>query len=78
MPHVRQGVAFAAKARELATNAAAHTDLAARILCGVSAVRASEICETTLSNLATESGDRSYESWRQKIRVALETQEVSV
>jgi len=77
MPHVRQGVAFAAKARERAVNPAAHTDLASRILCGVSAARASEICESTLRNLSTESGDRSYESWRQKIRVALDTQEVS-
>ncbi len=67
-PHLAQGAAFAAKARQRAGNSTAYTDLAARTLCGLSATDAALISDASLENLPTDGGLPAYEIWRQRIR----------
>jgi enediyne biosynthesis protein E3 len=67
-PHLAQGVAFAAKARERAGNLTDYTDFAARALCGLSAAQAARLCDTTLENLPGDAPEPAYEIWRQRIR----------
>jgi hypothetical protein len=67
-PQLAQGAAFAAKARERAGNAAAHTDRACRILCGMTAGAAASITDTSLIDLPHGDGDEpAYELWRRRI-----------
>ena len=62
-----QGAAFAAGARQLAGNPAAHTDLACLILCGVSAEQAAVWCDLTLEQ--TPSADpMPYQKWRELLQ----------
>jgi len=65
-PHgaaLAQGAAFAAGARRLAGNPAHQTELACRVLCGMSAEQAADLCEQTLKQ--TASPDLcSYQEWR--------------
>lgn len=58
-----QGAAFAAKARQLAGNPAAHTELACTALCGMSGDAASNLCDQTLEQ-TVGTGSLAYEKWR--------------
>jgi enediyne biosynthesis protein E3 len=73
-PHLAQGTVFAAGARQRAGNPAAHTEVACRILCDITAQRAAELCEETLRNV-TAAPDQAYEEWRQLIREHLQLNE---
>ncbi|MDQ2696931.1 MAG: DUF1702 family protein [Pseudomonadota bacterium] len=71
LPHrsaLAQGAAFAAKARQRAGNPASHTDLACRVLCGLSADRAAAIADAALGNLPATTIEPAYERWRRNIR----------
>jgi enediyne biosynthesis protein E3 len=67
-PHLAQGVAFAAKARQRAGNPAPHTELACRILCGMSAEEAAGLTDEALADLTGSDGWPAYEVWRGRIR----------
>lgn len=66
-PHLAQGVTFAAQARQSAGNPAPHTELACRVLCGMSAQDAAEITRTTLLELPPDGEVPAYQLWRQRI-----------
>lgn len=63
-----QGAAFAAKARERGGNRTPYTELAANILCGLSAPGAARLTDATLENLPTDTAAPAYEIWRQRIQ----------
>jgi hypothetical protein len=65
-PYLAQGAAFAAKARQRAENVCAHTELACRELCGMSAEDAAQITDHALVSLPDS--PLAYESWRMRIR----------
>lgn len=67
-PQLAQGAAFAAKARQRAGNLTGYTDLAAKTLCGLSAVAAAQLSDATLENLPVDSVQPAYEIWRQRIQ----------
>lgn len=67
-PQLAQGSAFAAKARHRAGNLVPHTDVATRILCGMPALEAARLCDTTLENLPATAAQPAYEIWRQRIQ----------
>jgi hypothetical protein len=71
-PQLAQGAAFAAKARERASNAAAHTERACRILCGMTAGAAALITDAALIGLPTDGEAPAYEVWRRRIADALD------
>ncbi len=66
--HLAQGAAFAAKARQRAGNPAPHTDLACRVVCGMSAEEAAGLTDRALAGLAGEGSVPAYEVWRHRIR----------
>jgi len=66
-----QGAAFAAKTRQRAANPAPHTELACRILCGLSAYEAAEVTDVCLEGLPANGEVQSYEIWRQRIQVTI-------
>jgi hypothetical protein len=66
-PQVAQGAAFAAKARERAGNPAAHTELACRVLCGLTAAEAAAVTDRALIGLPGDSAEPAYEVWRQRV-----------
>jgi hypothetical protein len=70
-PHLAQGAAFAAKARQRAGNPARHTEAACRVLAGCSAAAAAAITDRALAALPDNENGRSYELWRERIRGAL-------
>lgn len=67
-PHLAQGSAFAAKARQRASNLTAYTDIATRVLCGVSAEAAARLTDEAFENLPTDHDVPAYEIWRQRIQ----------
>lgn len=67
-PHLAQGAAFAAKARQRAGNSTGYTDLAAKMLCGLSAMDAARLSDMTLENLPADAGQPAYEVWRQRLQ----------
>jgi hypothetical protein len=69
-PPLAQGVAFAAKARQRAGSIMSFTDLAARVICGVSAEEAARLTDEALENLPAEAGT-PYEVWRCRIQQRL-------
>lgn len=84
LPHAAQGAAFAAKARAMAGNLTAATDLACRLLCGHGAAATAALTDDTLAALPPESsaapaapaGEPPWESWRIATRRRLAGQEV--
>jgi enediyne biosynthesis protein E3 len=66
--HLAQGAVFAAGARQRAGNPAPHTELACRILCGISAREAAAISDETVLK-AREDYEPAYEVWRRLIRM---------
>jgi hypothetical protein len=71
LPHLAQGVAFAAKARERAGNPTDHTALACIVLCGRSAAAAAHVTDRALADLSPEGAQPAYEVWRQRIQAHL-------
>jgi len=68
-PELAQGVAFAAKARERAGNPAAHTEMAAQVICGLSAAEAAAVTDAALRDLpADRPGEPGFEVWRRRIQ----------
>jgi enediyne biosynthesis protein E3 len=76
-PHLAQGVAFAAKARQRAGNPAAHTELACRVICGMSADEAAGLTDQALADLSDSDGWPAYEVWRGSIRANWTTEAVT-
>jgi hypothetical protein len=69
-PELAQGACFAAKARERAGNLTEYTETATQALCGVSAVEAARLTDSTLENLPAigNAGEPGYEVWRRRIQ----------
>jgi hypothetical protein len=67
-PHLAQGAAFAAKARQRAGNPAAHTELACAILCGLSAEEAAALTDQTLAELPAGGPEPAFEIWRCRLQ----------
>ena len=72
-PQLAQGAAFAAKARQRAGNLTPYTELAAKVLCGLSAADAARLCDTMLENLPVNTSQPAYEIWRQRIQQHFQT-----
>lgn len=70
-PHVAQGAAFAAKARERAGNPAPHTALACRALCGMEADEAARVTDQALDALPQDGATPAFEIWRARVRERL-------
>jgi hypothetical protein len=68
IPHLAQGVAFAAKTRKRASNPAPHTELACEILCGMSSDEAAEVTDVALEGLTSNGAEPEYEVWRRRIQ----------
>ena len=66
-PQLAQGVAFAAKARQRANNPAAHTEMACKVLCGLSCEAAALITDLALESLPGDGEEPAYEVWRKRI-----------
>src|SRR5262249_8392585 len=67
-PHLAQGVAFAAQARERAGNLAPYTDQACRIVCDMPAEDAARLTDVALRDLPADGVLPAYEVWRQRIQ----------
>ncbi|HSR53284.1 MAG TPA: DUF1702 family protein [Acidobacteriota bacterium] len=67
----RQGVAFAAAARERAGNPAPHTESASRFICGKSPEELSQLCEQVAQHPSPKGSETLYEAWRRGLREAL-------
>jgi hypothetical protein len=67
-PHLAQGAAFAAKARERSGSPAAHTDRACRVFCGCSAAAAALATDEALVGLRGDAELPDFEVWRRRIR----------
>jgi hypothetical protein len=72
-PQLAQGAAFAAKARQRAGNLTPYTELAAKVLCGLSAADAARLCDTTLEDLPANATQPAFEIWRQRIQQHFQT-----
>jgi len=73
LPHVAQGAAFAANARQRAGNSSAHTNLASSILCGMSAEAATVVTDDCLSDLRGGDTVPAYEVWRRRVQERIES-----
>ena len=69
--HLAQGAAFAAQARQRASNPAAHTEMACAVLCGLSAEAAAHVTDMALVDLPPDGPEPAYEVWRQRIQAHL-------
>lgn len=63
-----QGAAFAAKARERASNLTEHTEMACHVICGLSASAAAQVTDAMLQKLPEDGATPAYEIWRQRIQ----------
>ncbi len=64
---VAQGCVFGASARGRAGLTTPHTELATRVLCGLSAAEAEEVADLAREGLTDSPGLPAYETWRQRI-----------
>jgi hypothetical protein len=71
LPHVAQGAAFAAKARQRAGIPAWPTELACLVLCGRSADESARLADEALVGLAPDETCPAYEVWRRRLRARL-------
>lgn len=62
-----QGTAFAAKARQLAGNEAAHTEQACAVLAGINAEQAAALCDHALAQVNKKSSS-PYREWRELVQ----------
>jgi hypothetical protein len=69
-PHVAQGAAFAAKARHLARNPCAHTEMACEVLCGLPVEETARIVDEAMENLPPDGVEPAYEVWRRRIQTS--------
>jgi enediyne biosynthesis protein E3 len=67
-PQLAQGAAFAAKARERASNTTPHTVQACQIICGTNTTEAAQITDEALIDLPYNNSEPAYEIWRQRIQ----------
>jgi hypothetical protein len=67
-PQLAQGAAFAAKARQRAGNLTDYTNVATKILCGLTAADAARLTDEALENLPVNSDEPAYEIWRRRIQ----------
>ncbi len=67
-----QGAAFAAGARRLAGNPAAHTELACAVLCGMNAEQASALCDRMLEQASGTSGC-AFRTWQRLLRTRFQS-----
>jgi hypothetical protein len=67
LPHLRQGVAFAAAARARAGHVAEHTEQTCQVLCGRSAAELADLTEDVRNDLGAAPTSHDYERWRQKL-----------
>jgi hypothetical protein len=67
-PHLAQGAAFAAKARQRAGNSTEHTEAACEILCDLTMNEAANITDRALGGLLNNGMVPAYEVWRQRIQ----------
>jgi hypothetical protein len=72
-PQLAQGVTFAAKVRARGGNPAAHTELACRLLCGMSAEEAAALTDEALAGLPPDGELPAFEVWRRRIQDRLKT-----
>jgi enediyne biosynthesis protein E3 len=63
-----QGASFAAKARQRAGNPADVTDMAAEVLCGMSAEEAAKLTDSALIDLPADGIEPAFEIWRRRIQ----------
>jgi hypothetical protein len=63
-----QGAAFAAKARQRAGNLTDYTNLATKILCGLTAADAARLTDAALENVPADADVPAYEIWRRRIQ----------
>lgn len=69
LPHLAQGVAFGAKARELAGIPSPQTELACDVICGMSAAEAAAVTDRVSPGLPPDGSDEvTFEVWRRRIR----------
>jgi hypothetical protein len=68
LPHVAQGCCFAAEARRLAGLEVGHTEVAARVFCGMSARDAARVALGSRPGPEPQAGDMpAYEVWRRRV-----------
>jgi enediyne biosynthesis protein E3 len=67
-PQLGQGAVFVAKVRARAGNPAAHSELACRLLCGMSAGDAAALADETLAGLPPDGEIPAFEVWRRRIQ----------
>jgi hypothetical protein len=67
-PAFAQGVAFAAKTRQRATNLTVHTETVCRVINGQSAEELAAITDTALEDLYEKGELPAYEVWRRRIQ----------
>lgn len=67
-PELLQGMTFAAEARQRAGNATPHTELACRVLGGVSAADAAGVTASTRQELPPDGDLPAFELWRLRIQ----------
>jgi hypothetical protein len=67
-PHLAQGAAFAAKARQRAGNLTDYTRLACGILCDMTAEEAAWTTDAALENLPLDTPEPAFEIWRRRIQ----------
>lgn len=72
LSHLRQGVAFAAAARDRAGNPTHHTEEASRIVCGRSSRELARLCFRLAEGPRPQPQETNYEAWRRRIREALD------
>ena len=68
-PELAQGVVFAAKSRHRGGNVTPFTELAAEVICGLSAAGAAAVSDAALPGLpADRPGEPAFEIWRRRIQ----------
>ncbi|MEX0611697.1 MAG: DUF1702 family protein [Pirellulales bacterium] len=66
-PHLAQGAAFAAKARQRAGNLVPHTELASDVFCRLPADQAAAVTDECLRDLPADGAEPAYQVWRARI-----------
>jgi hypothetical protein len=72
--HLAQGATCGAKARQLAGNQAASTELANEVLCGLSADAAARLSDGALESLPPDGAEPAFEVWRRRVRAHFATE----
>jgi hypothetical protein len=72
LPQIAQGAVFAATARFQTGLVTEHTELATRLLCGITPAQAADLADKSRTKLPDASGVPAYELWRQHIASGLD------